>query len=157
LRQLTTLTSVQGSRHDISKFKQNKKLLHSLKGGYEINLQSKLVTRKLITKKKEREKDSLPSHTSRAGVSVPHEREGAWGIVLSSAHCSSAHCHPCVSHPLLLMPLSSCCHLFLSPSCHDPSPLFHHPHSPPCEQGLAAVGGVCGGSPLSLSIVLIST
>ena len=90
MRQLTTLTSVQGSRHDIIKFKQNKKLLHSLKGDYEINLPSKLVTRKLITKNKEREKDSLPSRTSRAGVSAPHEREGAWVI-----------------RPLLVRPLSS--------------------------------------------------
>ena len=119
MRQLTTLTSVQGSRHDISKFKQNKKLLHSLKGGYEINLQSKLVTRKLITKKKEREKDSLPSRTGRAGVSAPGKREGAQGVVSSSAHClSTCRCPPCVPSPspraavflplFVFVPLPSC-------------------------------------------------
>ena len=92
MRQLTIFTSVQGGSHDISKFKQNKRLLHSLKGGYEINLQSKLVTRKTNYKKQRKKKDSLPSRTGRAGVSVPHEREGALGIVSSSTHC----CRPCV-------------------------------------------------------------
>jgi hypothetical protein len=91
LRQLTIFTSVQGSSHDISKFKQNKRLLHSLKGGYEINLQSKLVTRKTSYKKQRKKKDSLPSR-GRAGVSAPHEREGALGVVSSSAHCR----RPCV-------------------------------------------------------------
>ena len=31
---------------------------------------------------------------------------------------------------------------FSSPSCHVPSPSFHRPHTPPCKQGLTAVGGV---------------
>ena len=95
---------------------------------------------KLITKNKEKKKDSLPSHTGRVGVSVPCERERALGVVSSSAHCH----WPCV--------------LSTSPRAtirfHPPPTMSLPPHFVtltlhPASRGSQWWEG-CGGSPLSV-------
>ena len=89
---------------------------------------------------------------------VAHGGSGGHGSLSLSCSPSCHCCSPLAAISLIFIFSIPHCHLLaavhfrpLPPSCHLPSPLFCHPHSPPCEQGLAVVVAVGCCSP---SVVL---